>query len=618
MLERITIGVLLVFFAAITWWGCDSCESGGPVPFGLDSGAPLSAPPVTRPRVEHEPSQGVELRVQDYPEGARSAELDGAPIVIEGAMIRSLGAWDFDRDGDRDALVIAVDDNAERRARLWAVRRESESFERPMELRQPRAFSGECAIVRSAIHAMDPSMVRVELTSRCSETGYELEDEVHAIAIGRGPSPRVLERVTLGRKVRDQGGDSFILRTEDRDADGHADLVVDLSFEPPARDSPVRVSLAFLDRPSGFAREPSEPETTIAALAEQARGALRREPERALDIASGAVAIWEALCHESSRARFDVGGARGVSCGRSQGAGRAIAIMAQAAARTGQPLLAVQAAERLRDASISVRPRDREAVMSALSSLGGEPWPIHEGPFVTREPEHAARRSIVGFVDENRILVRDSTPRIFDISSGTEETTTDPAGGALELLAPSAEYRLVGIERRCIGTVLVIESSSASVATTRKTALLAPRRPPPGAPCPDLNPRFRSDDDGWRVLGWAPQGVLVARDLELRLIPLDLEANPLGEPVILERGAAIPAPIAPGPATSDGRAFVYSAPGGWVVVELAPERQVSFVRAMAHGDARGVNVDVAVSPSTRRIAWVADGRVWWLERGLPE
>src|SRR5690606_6124209 len=139
--------------------------------------------------------------------------------------------------------------------------------------------------------------------------------------------------------------------------------------------------------------------------------------------------------------------------------------------------------------------------------------------------------------------------------------------------------RLVAIERRCAGTVLVIGPVDplGELSGARRTALVAPRVPPPGAPCPDLTPALRADEDGWRALGWAPQGVLVARGTELRIVPIDLEGRAAGDPVVIEPGAPIPAPIAPGHATGDGRGYAYASSAGLVIVTLAPERRAAFV-----------------------------------------
>jgi hypothetical protein len=564
--------------------------------------------------VEHEARRTVELLVQEFPGSTPNAEIDGANVTIVGAAIRAIGAWDFDGDGDRDALVMSADE-AEIRGRLWTAMRGPQGFEAPSELDLTPRFSNRCAIARTTIRSLGPSIVLAELGFRCSESAHDVVEEIHSFVIsGGGSSPRVLEKFALQRGARDEGGDSIAIRAEDRDGDGHVDLVAELSFEAPGSDTLARVSLSFFDRPGGFAREPSEPEATMAALAEQARASLRREPERALGTASRAVSIWDAVCHESGHARFDVGNSRGVSCGRSGAAGRALALSAQAAARTRQSLLAVQAMERLERAAVTVRDRDRDAARGALASLGGEASSVHEGPLQSVDGERTLRRSVLGFLDENRILIRGSSPRIFDVSQGTEVPVDVVAQGALGIVSPSRAYELVAIERRCVGTVLVIAPVTRGIAATQKTALVAPRRAPPRASCPDLTPALRADDDGWRVLGWAPQGVLLARQTELRLVPLDMNAEPMGEPIVLESGAVIPAPIAPGAATSNAHALAYSAPGGLVLVEFAPERRVSFIRLAAHGNTEGMSFDVAVSPSTARIAWIAEGRVWWLER----
>lgn len=609
---------------ALALGGCDSCESGGPVPFGLDAGrTDIARDPRIGPT---EPGAArSELVARELPEGTTRAEVEGATVTVTGESIRAIGAWDLDRDGDRDALLVTGGD-ATRGPRAVALMREGGAFGPPIELASSPVLAVGCTIERAGVRAGGESMAIAEAVASCRADDLGATRIQHVFAISAGPRPRAIERFVLRARLLDDGAsDAIALRAEDRDDDALPDLVADVSLRLPGIDAPAEVSLAFLDRPAGLARDPGEPELRIAALAQEARGVLRRRPERARALASRALALWDAICRESGRARLEVGGAVGLSCGRSAGAGRALAVLAQAAARTGDPLVAIDAMQRLTSPAVTVRDAEREAARGALASLASTGETVHEGPTLSAPRARAPRLSVLAFLDENRLLIRGSPPRIVDLASGAETPADPSVHGTLALVDPSGHHRVSAIERRCDGTVLVIaphvevgsQQALSDLPGARATALVAPRRAPPGAPCPELTPALRADDDGWQALGWAPQGVLVARGTELRVVPLDVAGHPAGDPVVLEVDAVIPAPIAPGHATADARAFAHSVPGGLVLVQLTPTRRATFLRPAEHADAEGAPIDVAVSPSGRRLAWIAGGHVRWIERATP-
>ncbi|AKF05537.1 hypothetical protein DB32_002686 [Sandaracinus amylolyticus] len=595
---------------------CDSCERGGPVPFGLDGGsagrARTEGPGETQARPDAPARASMVTR--ELPDGTAQVEVEGASIAIEGESLRALGAIDLDRDGDRDVVLVTGGTGAHGPRVLFASR-DGAAFAAPIELATTPALASGCTIDRATLRALSDDRLAAEADATCASG--DAPRVLHVIAIAAEARPRVLERFVLRARAVDVApAESLALRIEDRDGDGHADLVADVALRAEGVEAAADVSLAFLDRPAGLARDATEPEARIAALAQEARTALRRHPDRARAIASRALTLWDALCREPGRARLEIGGAAGVPCGRSAGAGRALAVLAQAAARTSDPLLALDALSRLGSTSqISVRDGERDAARSALDGLANAALTIHEGPALEAPRERGPRRSVLAFLAEDRLLVRGSAPRVITLESGGEQRGAD-AESSLAMVDPSGGRRLVAIERRCAGTVLVIGpvDALADLGGARHDALIAPRRPPPGAPCPDLTPALRADEDGWRALGWAPQGVLLARGTELRVVPLDLEGRAAGDPVVLEAGAAIPAPIAPGHATADARVYAYATSAGLVVITLAPERRAEFVRPAGWVAPEGASIDVAVSPSGRRLAWIADGRVRWIER----
>jgi hypothetical protein len=133
--------------------------------------------------------------------------------------------------------------------------------------------------------------------------------------------------------------------------------------------------------------------------------------------------------------------------------------------------------------------------------------------------------------------------------------------------------------------------------------LLEPRAPPPGAQCPgDLPATARDDDGGWRIAGWAPQGIVAIRRDEIRLVPLTVSAAPAGDPVVLDARTPAPAPMPAGRMSPDAAAYALATPIGIVVrrgdrtTVVRPEPYSADVES------------VAVSPSGRRVAFVASGK----------
>jgi hypothetical protein len=614
-MSRSVLGVLLVLALP----GCGSCEP-STVPFGLDGGRVVPTPP--RPAsdgLRDEPrAAALAIDARELPDGTLRARAGDAELELGGETIRAVAEGDFDSDGDRDVLAVGGGTAARGPCVVLALR-DGAALGPPIELAAAPALAPGCAIESASIRALAGALLAARVEARCPADDERVTRLRHAFVISSGQRPRVRERFVLRARERDGREESLELRAEDRDGDGNADVLASLALLAEGEHAPADVTLVFFDRPAGLARDPSEPEARISALAAEARAALRRRPGRARGLAARAIAVWEALCREAPRPRLEVGGQVGLPCGRSSAAGRALSLLVQAAVRSGDPIAAIAAYEALSSAGVQVRDAERDAARAALEGMQASSSAVHEGPIALAPDERPPRLSVLGFLDEERLLVRGPGARVIRLDEGTEQ----PAGageGALALADPGGRHRVVAVERRCEGTVIVVAALDpmADLGDVRRTVLLAPRRAPPGAPCPDLTPALRADDDGWYVLGWAPQGVLAARGTELRLVPLDVEGRAAGPPVVIGPREIAPLPVAPGHATSDVRFWAYATPYGIVVVDLGAERRTRFVRPQGWSPAEGTAIDVAVSPSGRRIAWISGGRVRWVDLGAPE
>src|SRR5262249_35949593 len=120
----------------------------------------------------------------------------------------------------------------------------------------------------------------------------------YKLVISVEAAPRVL--LALRTRPHDPGqpGLDLGLSSEDHDADEHADVRAELTLLVAEGSEPVHMQLWWLNRPSGLARDTSEPEQTLATLADQAQRALGGKPAGALPFAERALAIQRALCRE--------------------------------------------------------------------------------------------------------------------------------------------------------------------------------------------------------------------------------------------------------------------------------------------------------------------------------
>ncbi len=576
--------------------GCSSCDGAGPaVPFGLDaSGRARSAPDeVTAAPAAERPGEARQL-----PDGTERVDVDGAPLAPGGA-VRATYALDVDGDGDRDALAL-VDGPP----RALFLRREGAGFEAPVELARVPAPEG-CRVGDARLAPLGAAWVEGRIVLRC-EASPAAERTDHLV-LDTDRAPRLLERLAvLSAEGRAEGEVSLTLDRDDRDEDEHDDLVVGVRVG--AADAPADLTLGWLDRPSGLARQANEPEATLVERSRDALRRLRAVPREALDRSLRVLALHRALCREPGLARLVVGNVTGLACGDSDGAGRAATTVVRAHAALGETAAALDASASLDAPGLRVDDERRQFVRDALAAAPAiAASTLRVGPAVDVPPATGARLSALAFLAEDRVLVRGAAPVVWDLASGE----TSPAeSGDRRVLDPSGHFRVAAVERSCEGQVLVLEQNGLPAGSP----LLAACEPPPGAACP-LDGRAREDDGGWTVLGWAPQGILTLRDAELRLVPLDLAARPAGPPRPLDPGTAPPVPLPPGAISADGH-HVASLHGSGVRVQAVwPRGEPELLWPPGWGALAGEPTDVAVSGSGRRVAVLRAGRVYLIERG---
>lgn len=597
-----------------------ACGDDAQVPFGLET-APgetaTGANPdgLTDPNAPFAPTEG-----PTFPAGTRSVAIEGAPVESTGD-IRALLALDVDGDRDRDVVALEVEGST---ARLVFVRREEGAFLAPTPLGGPLEGAEGCEVTGASLATVSPRFALGRVSRSCegppaAAPGESATDESFWILSLDG-TPRVHEQVVmLPAAGRAPGNVEVTLDVRDRDEDGHRDVVLDVSVTPEGAGpgtSAAEASISWLDRPSGLARDTAEPEASLTALADSALGALGSDRPRALADARRALVLFGALCREAGAPRLRFGTSEGLACGASLGAGRAAAALTTALARDGEVFAALDAYRRLDEDGYRVPPRARRLATNAMDAMatseGISEW---QGPAVTLPPATPARLPALAFLDSTHLLVRGSSTVILDLAALDAPPTVPHQDTNLLLTDPSGQFAATAIERTCDGYVVSIARAAevvAGVVAGRpvSTPLIAPAAAPSGARCPTLPDDVRRDDGGFRILGWAPQGIVVARRDELRLVPLTVDAAAAGPARTLGPSDPAPAPLLGGAATTDGSAYVLHTPRGLVLHHRGAREGAIRLLRPPEWDGAAVNpLDVVVSPNLDRIAYLAGGRV---------
>jgi hypothetical protein len=630
----------------LTLAGCSDCGGSHAVPFRADAGPALVAAPVPPPAAPaFVPFDGVTL-----PESTRQVGVEGAPIAVTAGALRAALPVDLDADGDRDALVVTTDPAGS--PTLGATIRDGATFA-PARTLGALPLPAGCALDGATMRAVSATYATVIVTPRCPPSGAVpappappgappvAQANVPGIAVAAvalvaaepitfvislGTEPRIRERAqALPEAGRAPGVVTIAVRIEDRDADGSDDVVFDVDVTPPGATAAARVSLPWLERPSGLARDTHEPEAQLAERAARARRALRRNPDDALRLAREVLALHSALCREPGLARVAFGGSEGVPCRSSAAAGAAASIATQALAKQGELLAALDAWASLDRPGATVTRADREAALRAMDALpaeAGATWRV--GPTHAYRGGPDARLSALAFTPGGDALLLRGGPAAssWSVADGAVSAAPPEAGDIL-LRDPSRQLAIVDVHRTCRGFVLGIVHTAnvvEGVVVGRYLAepLIAAAPPPQGARCSGadgtLPEASRLDAGGYAVLGWAPQGAVVARGAEVRVVPLDANGAAIGEASLLAEGTPAPAPFTAGAATPDGSAYAFATPFGVVLRELVPRARVVLLRPEGWATAQGTAGDVAVSSDARRVAVEKGGVVYLISR----
>lgn len=566
--------------------GCSSCEKSREVPFGLNN-EPAEA--------EHEgEGSGLEDESSESDPGAESSkkleslklEAGTDRVRIEGVDYRAPGSAIhllLEMQGlakDASAVILESDD-ARYRLKLLEKREKSlkaveiASFER----------AEDCAFKDGALALPDPEHLTYSFTEECA-----FGEGAAAGFANLFPSPWLRKAIRIDAP-REEGGASFSIALEsaDRDEDGHLDLLARIESE-----GLEPIELSWLNRPGGLMLVDLEPAQSLARLEEVGKSAI--EPAAAASAARALLTLSSALCRESERPRLRVDELRGLPCGKDYSRVAEGLIVGELLLR-GEIEAALSLARELRERG----DEELNAILrEAFKLLPAAAISLHQLPLPSALGADAWLRG-VAFDEEGALLIGGVTPSRIVLDGDEPEVSQIP-----EAPFPSRDlldrYGLVSIETACYG----------SRAGVRQLHIPLDELPPrtkmlsidEGSGCDPGAPR----EEPWEIVGWAPQGLVFERGSLRRIVPLNVDAAPAGDPFDLGDEEPLPSPILGPRVSRDGETRLIVIPSAILIVREG--RRSLVIRHEAWGDAPKIRA-AAISPSGDRLAAVVGGELYF-------
>jgi hypothetical protein len=548
-------------------WGCSGRKQ---VPFGLedagrDAGEPATEVEEVAPKLLVGESYGpdqVEVRVAD------------STLVLEAGYALTALQVNLDGSGAADALVVSAEPQE---IRLQAA------YPRGLDVSSRSIGSflvpAHCMEPTASIRQISNSLASARVEHRC-ETGRRTN--VWLVTIEA--QPRVRERITvLAPNPRSSADIEIELSVEDRDADGYEDVVAKL------RIGKTTIPLTWLNRPGGFARDVSQPETSLKELADAAWESFGANPAGANTRAMAVLDAFVALCRESGAARVGLSGTQGLQCQRSPATARAASVAVSAAIRSGSFVRALELQRWWQNPALAPSPEERALVQTAWRRAKANveaTW---------RKIDIEGGQVSLSFRDADTLVIDGRAPRQIQLSSGIK-TPLSRAELVPAIRDPSGRFSVRSVRATCAG----FEAELGPIGSKQSHRASIERRSSK-VPCKTSIDRPATVFE-WAVLGWAPQGLVAASGDVLRVVPLNQFAKPAGRPIDLTTASPLPAPVRGARITADGARYVIPHPEGVVVRDWRNGGAGLWLRPadwdQIPGDLRGI----AISPDGRRIA----------------
>jgi len=558
-----------MLFMLVAAGALSGCPGRKQVPFGLEDAGPAEE------ESKADPEEALELPVGET-FGADQVEIPVGESALVLQKGYALGALQIDLDGSEPLDSIAVS------AELQEVQIQA-AFERGLSVVAERIDSilvpSDCKEPTAEIRQLSPSLVSVRVDHAC-EAGTRTNVWLLTIEA----QPRLRERITvLPPNEQSLAPISLTLRAEDRDSDGYEDVVADVQI------GEVQVPLAWLNRPGGFARDPSQPEATFRLLADDAWAFLDSDLGGSEKRASGVLDAFIALCRESGAARIGLAGTQGIQCDQSEAAARAVAVAMVAAIRRGSFVRALELQRWSNGSGMLASSEEQALVQNAWQKAKASA----RASWRLLDKESATAR--IYFTDDDTLVVEGSAPKSIDLDKGAVSRLSSTSTIA-PTRSPNGRFSVRSVRLTCAG----FEAEIGPVLGKQSHRVLIERRAGT-IPCQSAIDRPASVFE-WAVIGWAPQGLVAASGDRLRIVPLDELAKPAGRPIDLAVGSPLPAPIRGARITPNGERYVIPHQEGVVVRDWQKGGAGLWLRPMDWDAVPGALRALAISPDGRRIA----------------
>lgn len=524
--------------------------------------------PGSTPRDEapFEPRRG-----ESFASGTHQVSVEGVAIP-DAALAHALLVLDLDADGDRDALVLRSDPTAGTVGVSVAIR-EGGAF----RVRAPSPLPLEGCTVESATltHPTRSSFV-AEVRTTCAPTsangalptpptaapsaGPTTELRMHRWILSNEAAPRV--RIVTSTR----GETSVAFAFEDLDDDEHEDV------RATVRVLDSDVVLRWLDRPGGLALDAGEPATTVRAAMADAR-------ELGASLA-------RALCRGDA-AMLRIGpGSWGLECPEDLlGAARVAETDAWLrAGRLEVALLAIDAGAVASTEALDAAATPGVTATRLPFTYRGEP---------SLDVAHVALTFVASEVGPAALRVEGAS-----IDRVARDGTSTPADALPSPIRSSDDPPWVLTRARSRGCAVDV-----TVALFREGALGGVHELVDSSICGD-DTRVGE----WRALGWAPQGILVARLGDRRVLPVTTEGLAAGDPVAVDADAPWPAPALGARITPDGSVWILERREG---VLHTRDGRTSLWRPSGWSEGESPSA-AAVSPDGREVAVLRGDAIWIL------
>lgn len=465
-------------------------------------------PPTEADDAAFEPRRG-----ESFATGMHGIQLEG--LAVPGAAkTHALFVIDLDRDQDRDGLLVRVDETGARVGVVVATRDGGQFVLRELS---PLPLDG-CTVAEASITHVTPSSFVAEARVTCPATSEATTESslTHHWLVSQEAVPRARLLVSTRTPA------TLRFAFEDLDDDGHEDVRGTLALDG------RELALRWLDRPGGLAFDASEPSATLEA-------AMRESPELGASLAA-------ALCR-GDQAVVRLGpGTFGLECPEAM-VGAARVAETDALLRAG----------RLVDALVAI---DRGGLASpAALDAAAQPGVVMErSPFPYRgEPSLDAAHLALAFVGTDLRVQGASIDRV------SPDGSASPADAELPPIRSSDEapWTLVRLRAEPCGGARVSLAAWRDGTLGPEHELALDVCDPTAAPTDARSP--------WRVLGWAPQGLVAARLGQRRVLPVTSDGLAAGAPMELDADAPWPAPVRGPRITPDGSTWILERAEGVLV-----------------------------------------------------